>query len=63
MRTYTVLVDVDPKEDVTGEGIRPSLPSAGALSSRLTDVLADVTKHDGMVGWRVLRVRVAAVDS
>lgn len=63
MKTFTVLVDVEPKEDVTSEGIRPSMPSAGELSSRLNDVLADQTKHDEQTGWRVLRVRLGAVDS
>ena len=54
--TIPVLITVEPKEDVTAEGTEPSYPTTQELSSRISDVLGDVTKHDGMIGWRVMRV-------
>ena len=57
MITVAVLVDIEEKEEPTEEVILPWPPSHADLTSRLTDVLADQTKHDGLLGWRVLRVR------
>lgn len=54
---YFAVITVEPKEDVTADGVSPSEPSEEELAARLTDVLADVTKHDSMTGWRVVRVR------
>ena len=59
MITVAVLVDIEEKEEPTEEVILPWPPSHADLTSRLTDVLADQTKHDGLLGWRVLRVRIA----
>jgi hypothetical protein len=56
---YELRVTAEPKDDVTIEGVRPALPLPGDLASRLQDVLADVTKHDGLLGWRVTAVRPA----
>ena len=53
---YPVLVVVQPREDVTGEGVPPEVPDPDAMCSRLSDVLGDVTKHDGRLGWRVVRL-------
>lgn len=55
---FFAVITTEPKEDVTADGISPSEPSEEELAARLTDVLADVTKHDSMTGWRVTRVRV-----
>ncbi|HWI67726.1 MAG TPA: hypothetical protein VNS88_05045 [Nitrospiraceae bacterium] len=57
MITITVLVDIEEKEEPLEEMIMPWPPSHADLISRLTDVLGDVTKHDNLLGWRVLRVR------
>lgn len=59
MRTITVLVDIEEKEEPSEEVILPWPPTDADLTSRLTDVLADNTKHDGLLGWRVLQVRTA----
>jgi hypothetical protein len=56
---YLLAVEVEEKEDETLDGVRPDLPGAPQLCARLTDVLADVTKHDGQLGWRVTLVRPA----
>jgi len=49
-------LDIEPKEDETGEDIQPVMPTAAEATPRLQDILQDVTKHDGMIGWRVTRV-------
>jgi hypothetical protein len=60
MRTrYAVFIHVEEAEDVSPEGVEPSLPSPAALAARLTDVLADQTKHDMTTGWRVIAVERA----
>ena len=59
MRTITVLVDIEEKDEPSEEMILPWPPTDADLTSRLTDVLAAITKHDGLLGWRVLRVRIA----
>jgi hypothetical protein len=56
---YPVFITVEEKEDVTGEGIVPELPPPGVLDRQLTDTLADVTNHDGLIGWRVISVEGA----
>jgi hypothetical protein len=60
MRTrYPVFIHVEEAEDVSLEGVEPSLPSPEVLAARLTDVLADQTKHDATTGWRVIAVERA----
>ena len=59
MRTITLLIDIEEKEEPSNEVVLPWPPTATELASRLTDELADVTKHDRLLGWRVLRVREA----
>lgn len=59
MRTITVLVDIEEKEEPSEEVILSWPPTRADVASRLNDVLADYTKHDGLLGWRVLRVRIA----
>lgn len=56
---YLLRVTIEPKEDVTIENAAPQLPASEAAASYLEDNLADLTKHDGLIGWRVLRVRPA----
>jgi hypothetical protein len=60
---YELRVTAEPKDDVTGEGVPPGLPLPGDLASRMQDLLADVTKHDGQLGWRVTAVRPAGDSS
>lgn len=57
MRTIAVLVDIEEKDEPSEEVIMAWPPSITDLTSRLTDVLADQTKHDEILGWCVLRVR------
>ena len=57
MRTVTVLVDIEEKEEQSDEVIMTWPPSNADLVSRMEDTLVDITKHDGLLGWRVLRVR------
>ncbi len=60
MRTRCpVFIWVEAKEETTGEGAEPAIPAPEELSRRLTDVLADQTKHDGTIGWRVVSVEHA----
>lgn len=48
---YIVVLDVEAKENGSG-----TLPDSFTLNQRLTDVLADQTKHDETIGWRVTQV-------
>lgn len=52
-------IEIEPKEDETGSGVQPGMPASGEAAARLRDILADVTKHDDMTGWRVTRVTPA----
>jgi hypothetical protein len=60
---YLLRVTAERKDDETIEGVPPGLPLPGDLASRVQDVLADVTKHDGQLGWRVIAVRPAGDSS
>jgi len=53
---YLVFIYVEQAESATSAGVEPALPTSRGLVSRLTDVLADQTKHDEMTGWRVVAV-------
>jgi hypothetical protein len=50
---YVVAVEVEAKDAVTYENVAPGLPAPLALASRLSDVLADETRSDALIGWRV----------
>lgn len=54
MVTY---VAIEPKEDVTQDGLPPGLPTGADFDSYLSSYLADQTKHDGSIGWRILSVK------
>jgi hypothetical protein len=53
---FLVSMTIEPKEDVTIEGEEPGLPDRAALASYLESNLADQTKHDGGIGWRIITV-------
>lgn len=60
MRTRcAVFVWVETKEETTVDGVEPVLPTPAELGARLTDVLADQTKHDATIGWRITAVEHA----
>jgi hypothetical protein len=48
---YIVVLDIEAKEDDSGV-----FPDSQEVRTRLRDVLADVTKHDETIGWRVTMV-------
>jgi hypothetical protein len=52
-------LEIEPKEDETGEGVQPGIPSESELASYLRDLLADTTKRDERIGYRILRVDTA----
>lgn len=47
---------VEPKEDETPDGVQPTTPTAQEMLPYLNDHLNDMTKHDGMLGYRIMRV-------
>lgn len=53
---FLVSMTIEPKEDVTIEGVLPALPSRADLAAYLESMLADKTKHEGLIGWRVISV-------
>jgi hypothetical protein len=53
---FLVSMTIEPKQDVTIEGGEPGLPDRASLASYLESSLADQTKHDGGIGWRVISV-------
>jgi hypothetical protein len=57
--TITLTVFVEAKEDDTAEGVHPYVATPEELASHAEDILGDVTKHDGQIGWRVTRVDLA----
>jgi hypothetical protein len=52
-----LMVTVEQKEEDTGEGIHPRLPTSGEVAFAIADRLGDQTKHDGMIGWRITEVK------
>lgn len=55
-RAYMAVLFVEDKEDETAEGVPPGFPSADELCSWLGERVDDLTKHEGLVGYRVLRI-------
>lgn len=53
---FLVSITIEPKEDVTTEDEEPGFPDRADLASYLESNLADQTKHDGGIGWRVISV-------
>ena len=51
-----LILTVEAKDDITGEGVSPHLPAPGEVAAALSDSIADLTKHDGQLGWRVVVV-------
>lgn len=47
---------IEPKEDVTGEGVQPVMPAPADVASWAGDRLNDWSKHEGQIGWRITRV-------
>ena len=56
---YLLRFTVEEKDDVTLDGQEPELPVAAALAVTVQDHLADITKHDAGLGWRVTAVTPA----
>lgn len=54
-RQLTVVLTVEPKDEYEG-GQVTGLPPAGSVVSRIQDILADTTKHDETIGWRITKV-------
>jgi hypothetical protein len=54
--TVNLLITVEEKDGDTGEGVHPALPAIGDVAFHLADRVADDTKHDGRLGWRVVGV-------
>jgi hypothetical protein len=52
----TLAVRVEAKEDDTTEGVHPWVAAPEELASHAEDILGDVTKHDGQLGWRTTSV-------
>jgi hypothetical protein len=56
---YLLRVTAEEKEDVTGDGQEPELPTTAGMAVVLQDHLTDITKHDGQLGWRITAVSPA----
>ncbi len=56
---FTMQVTVEPKEDVTIEGVAPHVPSGSEVAGALFDQVADWTKHEAQLGWRVTTMTVS----
>lgn len=54
---YLLIFTVEEKEDATTDGQEPELPTTAGLAVTAQDHLADITKHDAQLGWRVTAVR------
>ena len=63
MAIHRVDLTIEAKEDETGDGIAPRVPALAESVARLHDTVADNTKHDTMIGWRVTSVRPAAAGT
>jgi hypothetical protein len=53
MADITIKLRVEEKEDETGDGVQPHMPDAAEVARELDSLLQDITKHKGMIGWRV----------
>jgi hypothetical protein len=58
MATFTLIVTTEPKDECAAGAGRE--PDAAELARVATDYLADVTKHEWDIPWRVLSVRSAS---
>jgi hypothetical protein len=56
MSQITLVFTVEPKDEETIEGVMPGEPTPERLAVAVQDRMADITKHDGLYGYRVLRV-------
>jgi hypothetical protein len=52
-----LMVTVEQKEEDTGEGVHPTMPTSAMVAFAIEDRLGDQTKHDGQLGWRTLEVK------
>jgi hypothetical protein len=48
-----IILRVEEKEDETGDGVQPNMPSATEVANHYESHLQDVSKHDGTIGWRI----------
>jgi hypothetical protein len=58
----TLAIRVEAKEDDTTEGVHPWVATPEELASHAEDILGDVTKHDGQLGWRTTSVTVVGTE-
>jgi len=63
MAFHRVDLIIEAKEDETIDGVPPGVPGTGASAEFTENLLADVTKHEAQLGWRVTRVRPVAAGT
>lgn len=51
---FTIVIE--PKEDVTGEGVQPNDPTTNEAATWMADVLSNWSKHEALIGWRVMAI-------
>jgi hypothetical protein len=47
---------IEPKEDVTGEGVELGMPAPADAALWMENLLLDWSRHEGQIGWRITRV-------
>ncbi len=57
MSTKKFIMRVEPKEDETGEGVQPTDPTPAEMLGYLNDLLIDHSKHEGLIGYRIMEVK------
>jgi hypothetical protein len=57
MTDFILIVTVEEKEDVTLDNQEPELPTGAELAVTVHDHMADITKHEAQLGWRITAVR------
>jgi hypothetical protein len=59
----TLAVRVEAKEDDTTEGAHPWVATPDELASHAENILGEVTKHDGQLGWRTTSVTAMGAEA
>lgn len=63
MALHRVDLIIEAKEDETIDGVPPGVPGTSASAEFAENLLADVTKHEAQLGWRITRVRPVAAGT
>ena len=63
MAVHRLDLIIEAKEDETIEGVPPGFPAPAESAEFAQNLLADVTKHEAMLGWRVTRVQPVAAGT